>query len=502
MAKASRRAHKARTLVKDGHWQVPEHERPAEWNKILDDDPTEEQKLQHVVDSIQERGWRKSAEFITADLWFITDLCIAGHLTPLELFTFARDTEVTLNILFARREAPFEEEARRLTEAVQAFNGAYGSHLASAPSNSPSTEKRLWSLTKAFYVRDYLDETLQFCEACSYSWRVHLQTIPVGQGQVALKNIEELERRIPLLRSGRLADLPVQLRTVDQCMLLNTALVAFVGDGPSLRKLSDHIVKNRKMWSSFVEALVGPAWLQAASPRAYLKKISHRIYYQEAQPDLERDSQGVRHRQGNGGRKIGKKDVLDRLYRAGFTGTRPTDPPPSPEELEFDHAAYRAAARKYNPEVDDPEAGNGNPEDETSRSEQIRMQVMCDLPNEASAESRFTERSIAELETRIRNDEVLRKYYDTLRRNPRWKRPEVWNYLGLTEKEGQAVDRRLRNAQRRVKALHAGMEIRAIPPRPGISEASLNMYFEVLAEGTKGAKFGTYQHKPLITGEK
>jgi hypothetical protein len=126
---------------------------------------------------------------------------------------------------------------------------------------------------------------------------------------------------------------------------------------------------------------------------------------------------------------------------------------------------------------------------------------MADTPDEALLERRFTERSVSELQKAAEVEPLLAKYVHARIRNPEWKRSDIWNSLGWSEKKGKAVDRRYRRLLQHMRAIGAGMEWRNLP-NPGISGGSQFTYFEVLADGTRGSAFGLVQHKPLKTEEK
>jgi hypothetical protein len=95
--------------------------------------------------------------------------------------------------------------------------------------------------------RDHLDGTLGFYESCCYSWRVHLDKFFREQrGQPALACIEEIETHLPVLRSGRLVDMPAQREAIEKCTILNAKLTVYAGDSEGVRLHSNSIVGPQK----------------------------------------------------------------------------------------------------------------------------------------------------------------------------------------------------------------------------------------------------------------
>lgn len=260
----------------------------------------------------------------------------------------------------------------------------------------------------------------------------------------ALRCVNEIEQRIPLLGSRKPSHMTVQKTAIQQCMILMKTIAAYLGDGQRVIRFADVIFHQPQWWAALQEAVVECEWLDKRSPIEYLGKVAS-IKYDQNCPDYGgEDSQGVEHQRGAGG-KIRRTDALRQLT--------------------------------------------------------ITLEEIAEMPDQVLLERRFTQSSIGELLKAASNDAPLAKYVDAVIRNPKWKREDVWASLGLTETVGRAVDRRYRRLRKRLRDLGAGMEWRTVP-QPGISEGSQFTVFQVLADGTRGAKFGVTQHKLLITSEK
>jgi hypothetical protein len=114
----------------------------------------DEQAVQELRNNIEDRGWKDSAEFIIGDIEFVADLCHAGHLSRVEIRDFSRAMQITIDNLLRLRDRPYEEEVRRLEEAVHSFNRA------GAP---------CWH-----DLKEHLDQARQVFVICCESWRSHV----------------------------------------------------------------------------------------------------------------------------------------------------------------------------------------------------------------------------------------------------------------------------------------------------------------------------------------
>jgi hypothetical protein len=400
--------------------------------------------IRKLRETIVKRGWRDSAEFVTNEIQFIADLASEGYLSFEEIQCYALRTQVTTDILIELRDGPYLEERRNVILAVQAFNEVLKSSFNETRlSPPPLRQPKVWSVSDAIAWRDHVDSTRQFCEDCCYSWPIHLNSIPMDQRSAALECVKEIRKRIPLLRSGRLADAVKQYETLDKCMILNFKVVAYLEDVPNFMQFAQAIVHSQKKWAALMEALNSSRWLDSREPRGYLNTVASIIYRRDVRPDIAgRDSQGFEHWAGPGG-KVKSTDAL--------------------------------------------------------RPECLTLEEIAETPNEAVLERRFTERSVMELQAAATQDADLKSYVDAVVKNPKRKRFDIWAELGWSKQRGEKSDRKYRRLRQRLKELGAGMEWREIPsPR----SPSQTVYFEVLKDGAKGTGFGVYQHKPLKTGAK
>ena len=345
----------------------------------------------------------------------------------------------TLHVLFKVRDRAYPEETARLRAAAERFE------LAVQHARGLSTvEKPKWSLPMALGWRGHLDSTRQFCLDCCLSWPEHLLKLPADQRDCAAHCVEEIEKRISLLGSSRLADFVAQLKAIDTCMILNGQLISYVGDTDFNPKFAAAIVHDQKKWAALFEALFENRWLDSNNPRQYLNTVATTIYRRDVRPDVSgRDSQGFEHRAGSGGR-IKQSDALS--------------------------------------------------------SEYLLLDELAEEPSEVLFERRVTEMSISALQAAAADDLRLKEYIDAIVRNPKWKRPAIWASLRWNEAEGKAVDRRYRRLRKRLRDMGAGMEWREVPTP--CASASQFVYFELLQDGARGKRFGVYQHKSLEIEEK
>ena len=403
-----------------------------------------EHALQELRDQIRAFGWRESAGLIASGIEFVADLCTARKLSLFEIRNFRQDTRIALKILAELPDRPSEVEVRRLANAVNVFNQSLatrrGQHL-------PDGGDEPWTLSQAMDWREHVDYARQVCERCCESWRMaHLDRLSQEHREPALRCIEEIEKRIPLLRSGRLADVPKQREAMEKCAILSGQLAGYADDITTFELYAEAIVHDPKKWAALLEALITSKWRDSTAPSRYLTRVATTIYKRDVRPDVTGpDSQGFNHRAGPGGH-VKDSDALD---------------------------------------------GRSN----------LALEEIAERPDEVLVERRFTERSVSELQKAAEEDPRLSKYVQAMIRNPDWKREDIWKSLGWDKKAGEAADRKFRRLRRRLKEIGAGMEWRTAPT-PGISEASQTTYFEVLVNGTRGSQFGVPQHKLLKTQDK
>jgi hypothetical protein len=282
-----------------------------------------------------------------------------------------------------------------------------------------------------------------FMDACragrAHHWRKEEEA-------VALQCVAEIETRIPPLNSRRLRDVTAQWNAIEKCTVLCVQLSTYCGDVANAERLAELITHQKHRWAALVEAVCSSRWLASDSPLAYLNRTMQPIYRQ-VQPDRAgRDSQGMDHRAGRGG----ATKRSDALY--GFNTPLSSNP--------------------------------------------LSLEEHVEQPSETVLERRFTQGSVLRLEEVARKDPRLAAYIREVVDNPKRKRADIWRELGWNEQQGKAVDRNYRRLRKRLKAQGVGMEWR-LATVPGVSDASQFSYFEVLADGAKGSRFGVYQHKPL-----
>src|SRR5712692_1488849 len=128
----------------------------------------DEQAVQEFRDTIRQCGWKDTAELAAATIEFVVDLCDAGHLSAVEIQNFLHGMQVTIDTLWELGDGSYEEEVRRLCEAVQSFNCAKVS-CRDVPLENDGRER--WSLYKAMAWCDHLHQMSRFFKLCCESWR-------------------------------------------------------------------------------------------------------------------------------------------------------------------------------------------------------------------------------------------------------------------------------------------------------------------------------------------
>src|ERR1700736_1227977 len=99
--------------------------------------------LPEFRDRILQRGWKDSAEFITHDIEFVADLCLARQLYGHEILEFNNNAQIAINTLRQVQEGTYEEETRRPYAAVQSFTRA---HAYRRDVSLKDVESERWSL--------------------------------------------------------------------------------------------------------------------------------------------------------------------------------------------------------------------------------------------------------------------------------------------------------------------------------------------------------------------
>ena len=87
----------------------------------------DEQAREQLRDKIRRGGWKDIAELAIDAIEFVVDLSNAGQLMGNEIEDFLRGMQVTINTLWELGDGSYEEDVRRLCEAVESFNYAKAS---------------------------------------------------------------------------------------------------------------------------------------------------------------------------------------------------------------------------------------------------------------------------------------------------------------------------------------------------------------------------------------
>jgi hypothetical protein len=412
-------------------------------NKLSDEHPApvsepdvEHRAVQGIREEIAQRGWKESANFVISNIECVAEACAEKKLSVSDVKLFWLRTYKVLLILEALKEEGGDEEMRHLGAAVKTFGRCFRQR------SDDDQDRALWSLTELMEWLDHLDRTCQLCEASCRTWRAQWIDLSADCRRPVLDCIEEIEKRIPLLRSRRLSDMPAQWDAIDRCLILNCSLAGYGDRSDAVMRFAEAIVYDRKKWAAFLEALIGSRWLRSTSPRAYLYRVTQRVY-REVQPDQGLDSQGICHTEGEGG-KIARRDIL---------------------------AQPGVSIGQY-----------------------LLSEGSESGPTEVF-QRRCTESSLAEFRKAAEKEPRLAEYLKALLGKEQSKRCDIWKSLGWSKKEGEAVDRQYRRLRRRLQKTGAGMEWCLIPNRT-ISQASQTWFRERL-DGTKVPMVSVYQHKLL-----
>jgi hypothetical protein len=132
--------------------------------------------------------------------------------------------------------------------------------------------------------------------------------------------------------------------------------------------------------------------------------------------------------------------------------------------------------------------------DPSEDKDRIELEEVAEVSDEVMLEPKYTERSLAELETAAKADRDVAEYLAAKIRYPHWRRDEIWGTLGWQAEHGERVDRRFRRLRNRLRELGAGIQCREYS-RPGLSDASCTTYFEPLCDGAFGSATGVWQHR-------
>ena len=206
------------------------------------DQDKNEEAIEALRSVIRERGWEDSIRFITGDIEFVSDLCSSAQLSLDEMRKFVHETRINFKTVAALDNGGHAEEIGRLSEVVSRFNAATASRREARAHSGDDQNRRVWSLSSARAWRDDLDRARHVFEQSCQSLRFHLDGALAKHRERALKCIEEMEHRIPLLYSGRLADVPQQREAINQIVLLSVRLFVYADDHESLERFSNYIV--------------------------------------------------------------------------------------------------------------------------------------------------------------------------------------------------------------------------------------------------------------------
>ena len=268
----------------------------------------DEQARQELRDTIKRCGWKGTADLATHDIEFVVDLYDAGHLVVAEIRDFLRGMQITIDTLWELSDGSHEEEVRRLRRAAQSFNRVMASRR-DVPIKNHGRER--WSLGKAITWCEYLQEMRRFSQACCDSWRCHFGAAGENE-RPEFRFIEEIEKRIPVLRLTRLADVPAQSAAIEQVVFLNATLTVYAGHSEPLRRCCNSIAPAKgksdssERRAAFPEALLSSLadWVCDVAP---VRKVQAEVYRCERlfRNDGRLDSQG---------RLINERAYLDPLY--------------------------------------------------------------------------------------------------------------------------------------------------------------------------------------------
>jgi hypothetical protein len=246
----------------------------------------DEQAREQLRDTIGRGGWKDIAELAIDAIEFVVDLCNAGQLRGDEIEDFSHGVQVTINILWELGDGSYEEDVRRLCEAVESFNHAKASRR-DLPLKNEGREN--WPLYKAMAWCQHLQDTRQFLRECSDSWRCELDRALRKDSGSALKCIEQIEKRIPIFHSARLANVSAQSAALTEVLLLNAQLTVYAGHSEPLRRCSNSIwrpndgLNGSQGLAAFSRAILGDDfkghenWLNQDDPLRWVKKEAKRL---------------------------------------------------------------------------------------------------------------------------------------------------------------------------------------------------------------------------------
>jgi hypothetical protein len=232
------------------------------------------------------KSWKESADTSIANIESVTEAVSDGNLSIADVRTFERNLDRTLPVLLrGLANGPYQDEIRLLREALGGFREAV-----SGRSKDQEDEPAPWSLSQLIAWWNHVDCARLICERHCRGWRQHLDGILSPQRQRALDCIEEIEKRIPLLRSHLLSCLPEQYETIEKCMIMDAKLTACASDSSSLRLLSDAIVGPPKdesdalqKMTAFAKAVIGNElsgkkdWLQQVDSLNWVQAEAERL---------------------------------------------------------------------------------------------------------------------------------------------------------------------------------------------------------------------------------
>lgn len=181
--------------------------------------------------------WREGAETTIANIDSVVEAVSDKLLSLADGRTFQQNLERIIPVLMSGlQDGPYEDELRRLNGALRVF----AETLNSRP-NEPKRKTEPWSLSELIEWWNHVDYARYICERHCRAWRQHLDGLLIEQRQRAIVCIEEIEKRIPLLRSHLLSRQRELGEVIVKCMILNAKLVAYTSD-PSLRLFSNEIL--------------------------------------------------------------------------------------------------------------------------------------------------------------------------------------------------------------------------------------------------------------------
>jgi hypothetical protein len=218
---------------------------------------------------------REIAELVIANIESVAEACARGWLSHSDVGVFRKNTGQIVTVLIPLLQAGstiievpsnlFWDEIVRILKASQTLDEAYSARLAGGGDSRPV----FWRLRGENGLIEWwnaVDRARLHCEqTCSFYRTKWDFPTPEDRQQVS-SCIQQIESRIPLLRSHLLSNFAVQYDTIEKCMLLCGQILVYGADLDSLRLFATAVFGSPKEESDALyrisavsEALAGPA---------------------------------------------------------------------------------------------------------------------------------------------------------------------------------------------------------------------------------------------------